>query len=231
MHWHDANINITLQHVFIHNGILCHWGWHLYFLREHFCLWHSFKRRCSSMFCLIYIRQYTDSWEKCSWTVKWLWAPRVSLINSHRKRPQQRCVSILHKSSGSRNIFRVIYFIPESCSSLAFNVVSVSQLFEHPVGSACSHRSAYSTTVVCIAKEYAHASVAGECVCLLSEGGGRPSCLLETSADLWFITSCKFHFVLPFLVHQYFRYPLRCWLNKACISSNICPCCMILSGV
>lgn len=164
----------------------------------------------------------------------WLWAQRVSLINSHRKRPQQRCVSILHKSSGSRNIFRCDLFHPG-----ILLVISIPH--RQRLSAAWASRRVALQPQVCLQyncgfhwkgkknKKRTHASIDGASVHLLGDGrgGGHTSCQHKISADLWFITSCKFHFVFSFLVHQYFRRPLARWLNKACTRSNICPCCMI----
>lgn len=90
---------------------------------------------------------------------------------SPHTRPQQRCVSALHKSRRvAQHPPAVIYLTPESCSSLASAVVSVYRLFERPAASTRSHRSAYSTAAACISA--VTPSRVGGYGCLLGEGGG-----------------------------------------------------------
>lgn len=82
-----------------------------------------------------------------------LWARHVSLINSLQTPSAKMCKRFSISRAGRTASSGVIYAVPESCPSLVFFVFAVPQLLERPVTSACSHRSAYSTTVVCIGKK------------------------------------------------------------------------------
>lgn len=114
------------------------------FIRKHFDLWKSFEEHCRRVFCIIHIRQYTDSWEKYSWGVGRLWALRLSLTNPHHKTPW----ATTSKHFRTRRVGRttpsgVIYFIPECSLSLVFFVVSVSVVLSIlSVLLARSHRTA-----------------------------------------------------------------------------------------
>lgn len=123
----------------------------------------AFYAQFTSVSKLTAERNVPEQWDGCEYRV-WVWQTLTT------KRPQRRHVSFLHKSSGSRNIFWCDLFHP---GILLVISIPRRQRLERPAGSACSHRSAYSTAAVCIDKKCVHASGVGEYVCLLGKVGVR----------------------------------------------------------
>lgn len=171
-------------------AILCHWVWHLCFC---LLLWETLLLHFLHNLHLPVNWQLREMFLKSGMAVS---TTSKSDKLSPQKHPQRRCVSTLHKSTGLCNVFRCDLFHPGILLVISIPLCQ-RLLLEHPVGSACSYWSAYSTAVVCIDKKCVRTSGVGEYVGVRSK--------LSWMFDSY--SSVNLIFCFLFLMHQYFRYP------------------------